>query len=40
MRNASDFKESSVPILVEALRQGTVLYGEEERKKVMGGSGT
>ena len=40
VRNANDFKESSVPILIEALRQGAVLYGEEERKRVMGGTGS
>ena len=35
-RNASDFKESSLPILIEALRQGVGIYGEEERERVMG----
>ncbi|MCJ1432611.1 hypothetical protein MMC27_001968 [Xylographa pallens] len=36
VRNASDFKDRSVPILIEALRQGVGIYGEEERERVMG----
>ncbi|MCJ1378034.1 hypothetical protein MMC17_001130 [Xylographa soralifera] len=36
VRNASDFKDSSLPILIEALRQGVGIYGEEERERVMG----
>ncbi|MCJ1399301.1 hypothetical protein MMC11_002503 [Xylographa trunciseda] len=35
VRNASDFKDSSLPILIEALRQGVGIYGEEERERVM-----
>lgn len=37
VRNASDFTEKSLPILIEALKQGTSLYSEEEKRKVMGG---
>ncbi|MCJ1285730.1 hypothetical protein MMC26_005071 [Xylographa opegraphella] len=36
VRNSSDFKDSSLPILIEALRQGVGIYGEEERERVMG----
>ncbi|MCJ1296130.1 hypothetical protein MMC34_007695 [Xylographa carneopallida] len=36
VRNASDFKDSSLPILIEALRQGVGIYGEDERQRVMG----
>ncbi|MCJ1390884.1 hypothetical protein MMC18_003745 [Xylographa bjoerkii] len=36
VRNASDFKDSSLPILIEALRQGVGIYGEDERERVMG----
>ncbi|MCJ1320861.1 hypothetical protein MMC15_006202 [Xylographa vitiligo] len=36
VRSASDFKDSSLPILIEALRQGVGIYGEEERERVMG----
>ncbi|MCJ1356382.1 MAG: hypothetical protein MMC33_006377 [Icmadophila ericetorum] len=36
IRQASDFKDESVPILIEALRQGADIYGESERERVMG----
>lgn len=32
IRQASDFKESSLPVLVAALKQGATLYTEEERR--------
>ena len=35
IRNASDFDEKSLPILIEALKQGTSMYSEEEKRKVM-----
>lgn len=34
LRSAPDFKESSVPILIEALRQGTACFSADERRKV------
>ncbi|KAI7346229.1 hypothetical protein KC354_g14337 [Hortaea werneckii] len=34
LRSASDFKASSVPMLIEALKQGTVCFSREERVKV------
>jgi ribosome assembly protein 3 len=38
IRNASDFGEKSLSVLVAALKQGTSTYTEEERRKVMGDS--
>ncbi|MCJ1477125.1 hypothetical protein MMC13_005796 [Lambiella insularis] len=35
VRNASDFRESSLPILIDALRQGAAIYGNDERERVM-----
>ena len=35
LRKAGDFTDSSVPILVDALKQGALLFDEEERKKLM-----
>ena len=37
IRNASDFNQNSLPTLIEALKQGTSMYTEEEKRKVMGG---
>ncbi|KAI6885242.1 hypothetical protein KC318_g15731 [Hortaea werneckii] len=34
LRSASDFKASSVPMLIDALKQGTVCFSREERAKV------
>ena len=39
LRNASDFKESSVPVLVQALKQGAGNFSEEEKRRVMGKGG-
>ena len=36
IRNASDFSDKSVPMLVAALKQGVSLFSEEERRIVMG----
>ena len=36
LRKAPDFKESSVPMLIRALKQGAELFSEEEKKIVMG----
>jgi len=36
IRNANDFNERSLPILVEALKQTASMYTEEEKRKVMG----
>ena len=38
LRNAPDFNEQSVPVLIEALRQCSEGFSEEEKEKVMGGS--
>ena len=35
LRDAKDFKESSVPMLVQALKQGAVGFSEEEKGIVM-----
>ena len=37
LRNANDFKESSVPVLIQALKQGAAGFTEEEKKMVMNG---
>ena len=37
VRQAPDFKDSSVSILVKALRQGAEIYGKRDRDVVMGG---
>ncbi|KAI4930528.1 uncharacterized protein J4E92_004360 [Alternaria infectoria] len=36
VREAPDFKASSVPMLIHALKQGESLYSVEERKRVVG----
>lgn len=37
LRNAPDFSERSVPVLIEALKQGSKGFSEEEKEKVMKG---
>jgi ribosome assembly protein 3 len=34
LRGAKDFKDSSVPVLVEALKQGAGLYSMEEQERL------
>ncbi|MCJ1338491.1 hypothetical protein MMC09_003779 [Bachmanniomyces sp. S44760] len=36
IRNASDFSDKSVPILIDALKQGSSMYSEDERRIAMG----
>jgi len=36
LRQAPDFKDSFVPVLVKALRQGSSLFSESEKKLVLG----
>lgn len=36
IRNASDFNERSVPVLIQALKQSASNFTEEERERVMG----
>lgn len=36
VREAQDFKASSVPMLIHALKQGESLYTAEERRRVVG----
>ena len=36
IRNASDFNDQSVPILVEVLKQCAGNFSEEEKQRVMG----
>jgi ribosome assembly protein 3 len=36
VREAQDFKASSVPMLIHALKQGESLFSVEERKRVVG----
>jgi ribosome assembly protein 3 len=36
VREAQDFKASSVPMLVHALRQGESLFSGEEKRRVVG----
>lgn len=35
LRNANDFNEDSLPVLIEALKQTAKVYTEEEKEKVM-----
>ena len=37
LRNAPDFSEQSVHVLIQALRQGTKGFSEEEKEKIMRG---
>lgn len=39
IRSSADFKDNSVPILINALRQGAALFSEDEKKRVMETSG-
>jgi ribosome assembly protein 3 len=39
VREAQDFKASSVPMLVHALRQGESLFSGEEKRRVVGSAG-
>lgn len=36
VREAPDFKASSVPMLIHALKQGETLFSGEERRRVVG----
>ena len=36
LRSAPDFNERSLPLLIEALKQGKACFGMEERSKVSG----
>ncbi|KAI4153141.1 MAG: hypothetical protein L6R39_001664 [Caloplaca ligustica] len=36
LRNASDFNENSVPILIDALKATAGVYSDEEKAKVLG----
>lgn len=38
LRSAPDFKDSSVPILVKALKQGSALFDEKQRTVMLGQS--
>ncbi|POS84222.1 hypothetical protein EPUL_002881 [Erysiphe pulchra] len=35
LRNADDFKEDSIPILISALQQGTSLFSIEEQRRIV-----
>ena len=39
IRSSADFKESSIPILVNALRQGQSIFSDDEKHGIMGKSG-
>ncbi|KAF2667045.1 hypothetical protein BT63DRAFT_458005 [Microthyrium microscopicum] len=36
IRSAVDFKDSSLPILISALQQGSSLFSEAEKSRIMG----
>lgn len=36
VRNASDFTEKSVPVLIQALKQGAYNFSEEDKRTIMG----
>ncbi len=35
IRNADDFKDEALPVLIQALRQGTGLFSAEEQRRVV-----
>lgn len=39
VRDAQDFKESSLKMLIHALKQGSSIYSAEERRRVVNASG-
>ena len=39
LRNAPDFSETSVPVLIEALKETSRGFGEREKEMVMKGEG-
>ncbi|KAJ4348375.1 uncharacterized protein N0V89_009749 [Didymosphaeria variabile] len=39
VRDAQDFKASSLPMLVHALRQGSSIYSAEEKKRIVNATG-
>lgn len=38
IRNSGDFKDGSLPVLVQALRQGAYNYGKKDREAFMKGT--
>jgi ribosome assembly protein 3 len=38
IRSAGDFNELSLPILISALRQGEVIFSDEEKRNIIGTS--
>ena len=38
IRNAPDFTEKSVPVLVQALKQGGARFSEQERERILRGT--
>lgn len=38
IRNADDFRDGALEMLIFALKQGTDSWGEEEMRRVVGGS--
>jgi ribosome assembly protein 3 len=36
IRSAGDFTDSSLPILITALRQGEAVFSPEEKQRIMG----
>ena len=39
LRQAPDFREASVPMLIDFLKQGSALFSDEEKRMVMQSSG-
>jgi ribosome assembly protein 3 len=38
IRSAGDFQDSSLPILISALKQGERIFSSEEKNRIMGSS--
>jgi len=36
IRDASDFTEKSVPVLIQALKQGAYSFSDQEKARIMG----
>lgn len=37
VRNADDFKNDAIPMLIAALQQGTGMFSPEEKRRIVGG---
>jgi ribosome assembly protein 3 len=38
VRNADDFKNDAIPLLIHALQQGTSMFSAEDKRRIVAGS--